>query len=101
MSYFRIRLAAALGTVLLLTAAQAQTSSTPAVAGRAPSASTTDASKSGTVADVETWTNKQWQAAKKEWAKDQTKWADCRGQSDKQKLAGRKSWSFLYTCLAA
>ena len=41
----------------------------------------------------------QWEAAKREWAKDKAKWADCRAQSSKQKLEGRKSWSFLYTCM--
>jgi len=48
---------------------------------------------------VETWTKKQWAAAKKEWAKDKAKWTDCRAQSRKKKLTGRKSWSFLYTCM--
>ena len=49
--------------------------------------------------DVENWTIKQWNNAKREWVKDKAKWADCRQQSTKQKLAGRKSWSFLYTCM--
>jgi hypothetical protein len=48
---------------------------------------------------VEKWTTKQWNAAKMEWAKDKTKWADCQHQSTDQKLTGRKSWSFLYTCM--
>ena len=48
---------------------------------------------------VETWTKKQWEAAKKEWAKDTTKWTDCRKQSKDEKLTGRKSWSFLYQCM--
>ena len=50
-------------------------------------------------AQVEAWTMKQWDAAKQEWAKDKTKWANCEKQSDNQKLEGRKSWSFLYTCM--
>jgi hypothetical protein len=48
---------------------------------------------------VETWTGAQWNAAQKVWAKDKAKWADCRKQSSNQKLAGRKSWSFLYKCM--
>ena len=100
MSDFRIHCMAALATTLLLTSANAQTSASP-VAGKHTAATTTpDASKTGTVADVETWTDKEWQAAKRVWARDETKWADCRSQSGKQKLAGRKSWSFLYTCMA-
>ncbi|MGP0095228.1 MAG: hypothetical protein ACLPKB_35545 [Xanthobacteraceae bacterium] len=34
-----------------------------------------------------------------EWAKDKEKWTGCRNQADEQKLAGRKSWSFLYQCM--
>ena len=52
-------------------------------------------------ARVETWTRKRWEAAKKEWAADKTKWADCRKQSSAQKLAGRKSWLFLYNCMSS
>ena len=50
-------------------------------------------------ATVKKWTTKQWNAAKSEWAKDKAKWAGCQQQSTDQKLAGRKSWSFLYTCM--
>jgi hypothetical protein len=48
---------------------------------------------------VEHWTKKQWNAAKADWEKDKTKWADCQQRSTDQKLTGRKSWSFLYTCM--
>ena len=63
-------------------------------------AETPDSSKPSTMTQVETWTQKQWNAAKKDWAKDKLKWADCRKQSSEQKLQGRKSWSFLYTCMS-
>jgi hypothetical protein len=59
----------------------------------------TDSSKPSKVTQVETWTKKQWDAAKKDWAKDKAKWAACQKQSKDQKLEGRKSWSFLYTCM--
>ena len=39
--------------------------------------------------------------AQKEWAKDQTKWSDCQKQSGKKHLDGRKSWSFLYSCMTS
>jgi hypothetical protein len=51
------------------------------------------------VTKVENWTSKQWNAAKTEWARDKAKWVDCQHQSTDQKLTGRKSWSFLYTCM--
>lgn len=57
--------------------------------------------KPTTAEQVETWSRKQWDTAKKEWAKDKAKWADCRKQSSDQKLKGRKSWSFLYTCMSS
>jgi hypothetical protein len=77
----------------------AQTPLSPPAAKIAQAASTSDSSKPSTATQVEKWTTKQWDAAKKEWAKDRKKWADCRKQSKEQKLAGRKSWSFLYTCM--
>ena len=40
-------------------------------------------------------------AAKKKWAKDKTKWADCQKQSSAKKLEGRKNWSFTYTCMTS
>jgi hypothetical protein len=85
MSRIRFCLTAiAVAGVLSCSAAIAQTSSTPS-----------------TAAQVEKWTAKQWEAAKKEWAKDKVKWADCRKQSSNQKLEGRKSWSFLYKCMTS
>jgi hypothetical protein len=48
---------------------------------------------------VESWTKAEWNAAKAEWAKDKAKWAGCRKRADVNKLAGRKSWSFLYGCM--
>jgi hypothetical protein len=72
-------------------AAQAKT---PAPVAAAPMSSNPSAAT-----QIETWTTKQWDAAKHEWAKDKTKWADCEKQSDKQRLEGRKSWSFLYKCM--
>jgi len=48
---------------------------------------------------VENWSIKQWNSARREWAKDRVRWADWRQQSAKEKLTGRKSWSFLYTCM--
>ena len=101
MSDFRFYASVALATILCLGSANAQSSASPDAASGKPAASTTRSTKPGTSTEVETWTNKQWQAAKKEWAKDETKWAGCRSQSGKQKLAGRKSWSFLYTCMAS
>jgi hypothetical protein len=48
---------------------------------------------------AEAWTKKEWAAMKSEWAKDREKWTGCRHQADDLKLAGRKSWSFLYQCM--
>lgn len=90
--------AIALATFLAAGAAVAQTPATPPTPKPAPAASAS--SQASTAAQVETWTRKQWAAAKKEWAKDKTKWADCRKQSKGEKLKGRKSWSFLYTCMS-
>jgi hypothetical protein len=91
--------ALALAAVITAGAGTAQTSGTKPAAKPAPATSTQDASKPSTLTQVENWTAKQWEAAKKEWTKDTKKWADCRKRSNKQKLEGRKSWSFLYKCM--
>jgi hypothetical protein len=59
----------------------------------------TPATQPSTVTTVENWTTKEWNAAKTKWAKEKTKWAGCQQQSTDQKLTGRKSWSFLYSCM--
>jgi hypothetical protein len=58
-------------------------------------------STSSKVDDVSKWTTKQWNQARAKWAKEKDKWADCRKQSKDQKLTGRKSWSFLASCMTS
>jgi hypothetical protein len=48
---------------------------------------------------VSKWTSKQWNRAKAKWAEEKEKWAECQKQSEDQKLTGRKSWSFLASCM--
>jgi hypothetical protein len=90
-----VALAAAMGAG----AAFAQTPASPPATKPAPAAAAQTPSTPSTATQVETWTNKQWAAAQKQWAKNKEKWADCRRQSSDRKLTGRKSWSFLYTCM--
>ena len=91
--------AIALGTAF----AQAQQSTLAPKPAPKPGAATTSPSPPppSTAEQVENWTTKQWEAARKEWAKDKAKWADCRKQSNAEKLKGRKSWSFLYKCMTS
>jgi hypothetical protein len=51
--------------------------------------------------DVSHWTEKQWNRAKAKWAKEREKWADCQHQAQDQNLTGRKSWSFLASCMTS
>jgi hypothetical protein len=62
---------------------------------------TPPSSTSSKIDDVSKWTSKQWNQAKAKWAKEKEKWADCRKQSKDQKLSGRKSWSFLASCMTS
>ena len=62
---------------------------------------TPSSSTSSIVDDVSKWTSKQWNQAKAKWAKEKEKWADCQKQSKDQKLTGRKSWSFLASCMTS
>jgi hypothetical protein len=89
----------ALLTAGLSSFAIAQTSVSPPATKPAPPASVTDSSNASVSTQVESWTVAQWEAAKKEWAMDSTKWADCQRQWNKQKHEGRKSWPSLYKCM--
>jgi hypothetical protein len=60
----------------------------------APSPST-----SSKIDDVSRWTEEQWNGAKAKWANEKEKWADCQKQAQDQNLTGRKSWSFLASCM--
>jgi hypothetical protein len=51
--------------------------------------------------DVAKWTTKEWNKAKVKWAKEKEKWSDCQKQSKDQGLSGRKSWSFLASCMTS
>src|SRR5271165_4032133 len=93
--------AVAFALILISSALVAQTPESPPAAKSPPAASAPDSSKPSTVTQIETWTSTQWEAAKEKWAKDKAKWADCQEQSSKQNLEGRKSWSFLYTCMTS
>lgn len=62
---------------------------------------TPPSSTSSKIDDVSKWTSKQWNQAKAKWAKEKEKWADCQKQSKDQKLSGRKSWSFLASCMTS
>jgi hypothetical protein len=90
MSFVRSALISAAVVSMITGAALAQTA-TPA-----PSSST-----SSKIDDVSKWTTKHWNQAKAKWAKEKEKWADCEKQSKDQKLIGRKSWSFLASCMTS
>jgi hypothetical protein len=99
MSRISVCLTAAFLAAVLAGAAIAQTSASPSATKPAPATSAADPSKASIPTQVEKWTKDQWEAAKKEWAKETAKWADCQKQSSNQKLEGRKSWPFLYKCM--
>jgi hypothetical protein len=101
MSRIRFCLTAAFLAATLSGAAIAQTSVPPPAKKPAPATSATDSSKASISTQVENWTEDQWEAAKKEWAKDTAKWTSCQKQSSSQKLEGRKSWPFLYKCMTS
>jgi hypothetical protein len=62
---------------------------------------TPSSSISSKIDDVSNWTSERWNRAKAEWAKEKEKWADCQKQSKDQDLTGRKSWSFLASCMTS
>src|ERR1700730_6767857 len=100
MSRISYCLTAAFLAAVSCSAANAQTSVSPTATKPAPAASTLS-SKASVSTQVENWTEAQWEAAKKEWAKDTTKWANCQKQWNEQKHEGRKSRPSLYKCMAS
>jgi hypothetical protein len=98
MSQSRFCLMTAFLAAVPSSAAIAQTSGSPPATKPAAAASATVSSKAIST-QVETWTEAQWEAAKKEWAKDTTKWAACQKQWNKHKREGRKSWPSVYNCM--
>jgi hypothetical protein len=82
-------------------AADAQTPATSSTTAKTQTAPPSASSASAASSRVEIWTKKQWDSAQKQWAKDKTRWSDCQKQSGEKHLDGRKSWSFLYTCMTS
>ena len=69
-------------------------------AGSMPTPSFAQAAKDkSTTEEVSKWTQKQWDAANAKWMKEKDKWTSCNKQATNEKLSGRKSWSFIYTCM--
>jgi len=61
----------------------------------------TPSSVSSKFHDVSKWTSRQWNRGKAEWEKEKEKWAGCQKQSEDQNLTGRRSWSFLASCMGS
>ena len=59
----------------------------------------TQAQAPSTTEQIKTWSQKKWNQARIEFAKDKAKWSSCRQQSKNKNLRGRASWSFLYDCM--
>jgi hypothetical protein len=78
---------------------------TPAPAGQDTSAPAKEPSTAAKIQskadDVAKWTGKEYRKAKAEWVKEKEKWAECQKQKKDQGLTGRKSWSFLATCMTS
>ena len=100
MSRIRFCLTAIAVAAVLSSGAIAQTS-VPSPATKTAPAAAPNSPEPSPATQVEKWTAKQWEAAKKEWAMDKEKWADCREQSRHQKLEDPKRWSFLYKCMTS
>jgi hypothetical protein len=49
--------------------------------------------------EPQSWTRKQWNEVKATLEKEKDKWAACRKEQKAQKLRGKKSWAFLYSCM--
>jgi hypothetical protein len=91
------------GEVVAQTPAPAPTTpaQTPAPAQTAPANPSTTAKVEAKADEVAKWSTKEWNKAKAKWAQEKEKWAGCQKQSKDQGLTGRKSWSFLASCMTS
>jgi hypothetical protein len=64
-----------------------------------PALQTQTSSEPSTATKLETWTEKEWNAAKQKWSQDKAKCDACNQDAKDQKLSGRKIWSYLYDCM--
>ena len=86
----------------IATAQQTSPSAKPAPAATAPA---TTGNKAESSTSTSTWdqtkamTRREWKTAKKKWVMEKVKWQDCNKQSDAEKLAANKSWSFIGSCM--
>jgi hypothetical protein len=89
--------------ILAIATAGAALAQAPAPSSPEPSppAASKPSAASSAAEDVSKWTRKEWAAARAKWAKEKDKWADCRKQAKDQNLKGRKSWSFLSSCMTS
>jgi hypothetical protein len=55
--------------------------------------------KATTTEKVKTISARQWSRMKRQWSKQTVKWTSCNKQADDQKLIGRKSWTFIASCM--
>jgi hypothetical protein len=107
MSVVRSALLSAAIAGMVLSGVHAQEAPAPAPAP-APTATPDAAKEPSTTAKIESkadavakWSTKEWNKAKAQWAKEKEKWAGCQKQSKDQGLTGRKSWTFLASCMTS
>src|ERR1700688_1288811 len=90
----------ALALALYSGIAAAQQTPLPAKPAPATTGTKADSSTSALTGDqTKSMTRKEWDSAKKKWAMEKVKWQDCNRQSNAEKLAAPKSWSFIGSCM--
>jgi hypothetical protein len=57
-------------------------------------------SSHSTWGETKDMSRREWNAAKRKWAKEKVKWRDCSQQSDRENLTAPKSWSYVARCMA-
>ena len=85
----------------LIAAALTVTFANGIAVAQTPSGADMRASASKAADDASKWTKKQWNAAKAKWSQEQAKWDTCNKEATDQKLTGRKSWSFIASCMTS
>ena len=105
MSRIRLTVGAAVVAAALAISAHAQPAPAPAAQpapAAAPAAAPAPAAAQPSTMDkVKSWSQKKWDAAKKEMSKDKAKWDGCVAAAHDQKLkmSSKAGWAYVYDCM--
>jgi Asp-tRNA(Asn)/Glu-tRNA(Gln) amidotransferase A subunit family amidase len=72
-----------------------------AIVGTGTASQTLAQSEPSTVDKVKNISKREWNRMKVGWSKEKEKWSRCNKEAKDQRLKGRKSWSYVASCMTS